>query len=543
MKIGSTLLLLSAATALAACQAPSPTAGPSTWAGPTLLGDVRPASPRGEQGGGVGVYRGAVTVGDGANGAHLIFLNFDGAMLRAPKFQDDSANNESWIAGGNVTFPAFDATPYAPAFTRDAAITAITNLVKGFYAPFNVEVVTTRPASPKQYTMCMVGGTPQLLGQPQGVAGVAPLDCGNQNEPDVVYAFAEDLDPNNTGSASASMKAIAVTAAQETAHAFGLGHTTDQTDLMYPQLLPSQKAFSGASKVQQDGSGKCGDGVTQDSAGMLKSVLGPSTGMTSPSGPTPTVTFLAPTKGQTVPLDFTILVSASEAGGTITKVEVTSGSQSLLSATKPPYKTSVTAPQAGTYDLTATAYDAAGNSQSATITFTAAQGAPPQVLGCLTKDECDPGMTCQSGKCVADSAMTPTPGACTTPCPSGFACQPDGSCAPAGSSTAPKAGETGAACTLASDCHSGICGTFNGAQLCTAVCDPSAAATCPSSMSCQAAGSGVHVCAPNAATGGRGCSAAPSHGPHGPEARDATPLGVVALLLVGLALPRRRWRS
>src|SRR5690349_5841943 len=205
----------------AGCGAPGPRI-------PGLSGDVR-VRPAGD---GLGVRRAALTQGDGPNGAHIIFLNFDGAMLKAPPngYGDDASQNESWIANGPVTIPAFDAKPYAPALTRDATINVITNAFKTLYAPFNVAVVTQRPPATQSYTMCMIGGRPGLVGEQNGVAGIAPLDCDNQDESDISFAFSDDLAPANVGSAAESMRAIAVTAAQETAHSFGLGHTTNKSD-------------------------------------------------------------------------------------------------------------------------------------------------------------------------------------------------------------------------------------------------------------------------------------------------------------------------
>src|SRR5260221_14430962 len=91
------------------CQAPTPT----PFAGDVYL----PAH------GAVGVRESAVTTGDGPNGAHIIFLNFDGATVKPPSgWNDNSATNSSQIANGTATLPAFDASPYAPSFTRQTAI-------------------------------------------------------------------------------------------------------------------------------------------------------------------------------------------------------------------------------------------------------------------------------------------------------------------------------------------------------------------------------------------------------------------------------------
>ena len=83
------------------------------------------------------------------------------------------------------------------------------------------------------------------------------------------------------------------------------------------------------------------------------------------TGPTPTVAFVTPTDGSTVPLTFDIIVAASETGGSIAHVDIDARGQSLGTLTAAPYKTHrLTAPQDGQYELTATAYDTAGNFQA-----------------------------------------------------------------------------------------------------------------------------------------------------------------------------------
>ena len=45
------------------------------------------------------------------------------------------------------------------------------------------------------------------------------------------------------------------------------------------------------------------------------------------------------------------------------------------------------------------------------------------------KDDCNDGLVCDSnGQCVMPGMMNPN--TCTNPCPTGFTCQPDGSCKP-----------------------------------------------------------------------------------------------------------------
>ena len=496
------------------CQAPGPSGG--ALVGGDLF--IPAASP-------ISAHREAVTSGDGPNGAHIIFLNFDGAAIKSgSQSGDDSATNTSQIASSSVQYPAFDDSPYtggSGGLTRTQVIMGITNQFKQYYAPFNVETVTTRPAAGVRYEMCMIGGTPDLVlgGQGGGAAGVAPLDCGNQVEENIVYAFSDVVAPNMSGlSATDAEKAVAITCAQETAHGYGLGHTTNQMDVMYPQLGDLVTGFGGLSNLQNDGSGVCsGQNATQqDSAAMLKMVIGASSGNPN-TGPSPVVAFVTPTEGSTVPLSFTIKVAASETGGTISKVEITSQGQSvgLTAVTAPPYQWNVMAPSAGMFQLTATATDSAGNFQSATVNFTASASAPPQMTGCQTDGDCNAPLVCVSGQCDMPGSSSMPTGGCSdqNPCGAGMACQPDGSCAPS-SSSGPSPGSIGSSCASSNDCGSGICATHGNKSFCTASCDPGNKTSCPANFGCASAGGGSYVCQPSNHESG-GCSAVPGAAPTG----------------------------
>ncbi|HEY0805463.1 MAG TPA: cellulose binding domain-containing protein, partial [Pseudonocardiaceae bacterium] len=78
--------------------------------------------------------------------------------------------------------------------------------------------------------------------------------------------------------------------------------------------------------------------------------------------PTPTVAITSPTQGQTftAPATIPIAATASESGGTISKVEFFAGTTLLSTATTSPYTFNWTGVAAGTYSLTAEAFDAAG---------------------------------------------------------------------------------------------------------------------------------------------------------------------------------------
>jgi MYXO-CTERM domain-containing protein len=456
----------------------------------------------------------AATVGDGPNGAHIIFLNFDGATIkRATNGNDNAATNTSWIPKtSQVTVSPFNEAPYAPTYTRQAAIDTIVSSVRSFYSRFNVHVTTTRPASGR-YLMVMVGGSAgDVMSSPGSAVGVAPVDCGNRIESNVAFAFSDDLEPWGAQASArlSALKNIAVTAAHEAGHSFGLEHTTNQADIMYPATNPNVTGFGGPANLAAGSSAQCtGGSATQDSSGMLMQVLGPSSGQ--PVGPLPDVAFLSPPNMGTVPLTFTVAVSAGVTGGTISRVEISSGGNVITTLTTPPYREELTAPQAGSYELTATAFTAAGDSQTATVQFRAQSGATAPPIGCQRDSDCDMGTTCQGGQCKAGSPGGGGNGGgggghtCDPVCADGEVCQADATCAPG--SSEPRPGELGAACSFHDDCNSRLCAMSGSGGYCTQACDPMAGDTCPSTMECQSISGGDHICVPRRAAQG-GCSVA-----------------------------------
>ncbi len=93
--------------------------------------------------------------------------------------------------------------------------------------------------------------------------------------------------------------------------------------------------------------------------------------------PTPTVALTSPTAGQTftAPATIPLAATASEAGGSISKVEFLSGTTVLSTATTSPYTFNWTGVAAGTYSLTAEAFDAAGvTAASASVSVTVGGG-------------------------------------------------------------------------------------------------------------------------------------------------------------------------
>ncbi|UYZ64761.1 Ig-like domain-containing protein [Hymenobacter weizhouensis] len=96
------------------------------------------------------------------------------------------------------------------------------------------------------------------------------------------------------------------------------------------------------------------------------------------TNPPPTVSFTAPATGATftAPASITLRASASDANGSVSKVEFFNGTTLLGTATAAPYTYTWTGVAAGTYTLTARATDNQGATSSATVSVTVNSGGP-----------------------------------------------------------------------------------------------------------------------------------------------------------------------
>ncbi len=227
-----------------------------------------------------------------AGAAHKMFVNFAGGQVRGDGSCSASESNCSWIVRcpSMVDYPRYLGT----AEQRDATLA----IVRNHLAPYNVEVVTERPTT-GPYTMIMVGGTPATICYAEadsGVLGVAPLDCGNQNEADIVFAFSE---------VDASPEVMGQTIAHEGAHSWGLEHTDDTKDVEYPAaigvgVLGFLDKVMGVVRLNQDFSvtivaSNCDGTMQQNSHARMVAALGAN----APDSIAPTVTIGYPQDGTT----------------------------------------------------------------------------------------------------------------------------------------------------------------------------------------------------------------------------------------------------
>jgi hypothetical protein len=415
----------------------------------------------------------------------VLYLNFDGAMLT--KGNCSSAQT-------NCTFLISTATCNFPAYTNNFRKPMIVSLLQQFYAPFNVQIVTTRPTS-GAYSMVMIGAGASCVGMP-GAAGIGPLDCGDTRDSDITLSFTDAFDTNpNT---MAAVHAIATTAAQESAHAYGLGHTSNPQDVMFPFLCNTETGFLNENMFicdytasfppcpQAPMQSQCGPPPTSDCTGtgqqnsyqFLLNDMGPNPNM-GPDMVPPTISFIAPHDGDTVPSGFHVAFNASDNVG-VTSVDLfLDGAKIGTESSGFAWDVPGGSVPAGTHKLKGVAKDMAGNTgDSGEITVTV-------------------------------RALGDTPG------------------------------DLGSACMTDADCPGGFCALNQATNhnFCTHVCDPMAADSCPMGFACVNAG-GTNVCGPSSNSGGGGCSCSIS-------GRDELTGGSLAALLIfaTCVLQRRRFRS
>jgi hypothetical protein len=447
---------------------------------------------------------------------------------------DDSTQNDSSIAasiGASITVPPFDPMDYSQTKTRDQVIADVMAQARAFYADFNVDLVTTRPTA-GDYVMTAVGGDPSLINMPCDqngcVAGLAPLDCQPGNpiqyntggDVEVVYAFSATAKYFG-GSYSSLVLDLATTVAQETAHAYGLGHTNNMQDVMYPYETGQTVGFLSGGYADTF---NCANGQgSQDSHGLLLQILGASMGPGDTTPPTISVT--SPSQGATVPRSFNVTVSANDNVG-VARVDFSAqgpGTTQTASASAAPFTGSLAVDADGVWAVTATAFDAAGNMASATVSVTVKSGALlPFGSACTMGPQCSSGL-CEHSICNQSCS--------TVPCPTGYTCGLDHACTPM---QMIMPGDVGAPCTQNGDCHSNQCATLGVKKFCTQACKIGDPMGCPNGTVCTSFGSDGLLCAPPTGGGGGGCTVG-----RAPE-RGAADLGLLLLALLALPLARRR---
>jgi hypothetical protein len=197
----------------------------------------------------------------------VLYLNFSDGREGVVRAEVDNAAQNRSVMGSIDKFPTFAWPGMDDENARQTLVRDLAGKVNEAFLPYNVVVTTRRPRS-GPYTMVLIGGNPAVFSLDPRVAGIAFMDCDNRQATNVVFAFPAPL--------GGSVHGLFATIAQEAAHAFGLQHSADPDDLMYPRVDVTQRGF-----IDRDNPvaspNLCGP-TTQNSHRRLMALLGPWTG-------------------------------------------------------------------------------------------------------------------------------------------------------------------------------------------------------------------------------------------------------------------------
>lgn len=349
----------------------------------------------------------------GRAGGATIFMNRGGGHYTG-SWWDDATANESSILQFGVDMPEY---PYG-----DRSWDEVMACMRGLYAAFDVVVTDVDPGN-TPHVEVIVSGSPQDIGQSEGVAGIAPMACEPIDNA-IVYAFAEAHGDDPVS--------ICETAGQESAHAFGLDHELLCEDIMTYLWGCGRKSFvdvdAPCGEYQERGCA-CG-GDTQNSYQYLMSVLGPSEGVNQP----PSVAITSPADGAGVSPGFAVEVEVAD-DGVIAEVALFVDGEQVDTAASAPWTTHAPDDLApGSVEVEVRVTDDGGARTSDTIGVEVAGGDEPvdpgddpgdpiddPILPGEVGSDCEEAADCDSNACVLDG------GYCTDlceaqECPEGFAC-------------------------------------------------------------------------------------------------------------------------
>ena len=420
----------------------------------------------------------------------IIYFNRDGGRYSSGPY--DSRKNTNGIGSGTIE----------PFECGDAVWREVMSCLKASFLPYDVRVTDIDPGN-VDHVETVVAGTPEDLGLKSTVGGVAPIGCDQYIDNPVAFAFSKKY--------ACNADQICWTAAQETAHTFGLDHTVECTDHMtYDADCSDVKRFRDVTKAcgededlppDQDPSKAggprrcvCTNASEQNSHQTLLELFGPHQNLA------PEVQFHRLRDGAAVTSGFAIVLVVDDDLG-LARVELFVDGEMLESKLEPPFEFSAPASLAdGAHQVTARAIDQSGLVGEASVTVTQQ---PP----CASNLECPSEYVCKAGQCIDGPTIH---------------------------------GGIGSICSNSAECQSKRCASGPGASRCSAPCELGAS-TCPDGFDCLAAGD-TGACWPGdelirtSDGGGCGCSVA------GASSRASFVGFLLGFALVGAALGRRRAR-
>jgi len=404
-----------------------------------------------------------------------IYLNrcTGGCIVRAGN--NDARTNTSTIPTTSPAHPSSDFTvgefknsAQLAGTAADAEWGQLLQCMQEVYSPYNVTVTDVRPTTGVNYHQAVIAGKPEEVGLSHDILGVAPL-AGDCSAIDNVMSFTFA----NQHLADSYIFNVCWTAAQESAHAYGLDHEYSFTignaannhsacndPMTYRNDCGGQKFFRNEiANCGETNSRACKCGATQNSHLKILGVFGAGTPVTG--NPSVAVTSLVAGGA----LGNSVAIQAGAKRG-VSRVELyfngfkwadQAGVAFGVTGQPNPGGYGVRVPDAlpnSIVDVKAIAYDDLGSSaESAVVTVT--KGAP-----CDTAASCAKGQKCEAGKCFWD----------------------------------PPKGEIGADCSYPQFCKSGICTGTSDQQICTQDCLPGVADSCPAGFQCLMSSANAGVC-------------------------------------------------
>lgn len=403
----------------------------------------------------------------------------------------NSALNTVAIMPQSAQIPALTQSDFT-----DANWQALMECVRGYYAPFNIDVTDVEPGAGNYVEVIMAGHASDYgFMEPSGgtILGIASADDLQPNcdvtEQGVTLVFFQShaaLWGNLNGGDSTGRTELCVTTAHETGHLFGLDHEGHKEDIMsYEEYLP--KAFTDIDTAcgEYEASPRpcqCGANTTQNSFQRMLDNVGPN------DSEKPTGTIDAPSDGAMVPPGFKVKVTAMD-NFSVEKVELMIDGTLAASDVVEPYELQAPASVAlGAHQLQVVLTDKSYNQTMLPLNVTV-------VPACQNATDCGDNELCIDGACV---------------------------------------GDIGHSCVSAGDCASGLCIAGDGfAKFCSKSC--SATDACPDGFDCNKGPNGLGTDKCYASGGGGGClTVAGGHAAGG--------AGGVAFLLFGLIALRARRR-
>lgn len=370
---------------------------------------------------------------------------------------NDAANNVSSIPPpGTYNLSEFENTAGQNGTAADAEWGMIVQCLKEVYSPYAVTVTDVKPTS-GTFHVAVVAGNPPEVGFDFSVLGVAPL-AQNCAALDNVMSFSFANAHMQTEVQNRVFN-ICWTAAQESAHAFGLDHEFEfvkdgrsacNDPMTYRFDCGGQKFYRNAfARCGEESVRQCRCGSTQNSHKKLLQVFGPGTPITG----APAITMTNPPAGAT-DLPANVIGIASAKRG-ISKVQLFMNGFPYLELPGVPFGV-IGQPEASygllvppntpdsIYDVFVRATDDLGTfTDSATVTVT--HRAP-----CTASELCLPEQTCNAGRCAWP----------------------------------PSVGELGDDCTFPQFCKSLKCAGTEDQKICTQSCEPEDPEGCPAGMGC-----------------------------------------------------------